>query len=239
MEKTNFKHNYCELSNEAIAKRVNEMLAIRKTIDPTTAVVKFSEGNRKTGTLIPSVSLIPIADCSNCKSCKNGCYAIKHLCIYPSVKNQVANNSAIAHNNIDGYFASILEYTKFRAFFRYHIQGDILNDAYFAGMVKVAKVNKHCKYLAFTKCFDIVNRWIDENGNLPKNLKIIFSDWKGLQMDNKHNLPVSSPLWKDGTKGDNTTNKTYLCNGFCEECAKVNKGCWDAKKGDTILFEAH
>lgn len=239
MEKTTFTHKYTELSNETIAKRVNEMLSIRETIDTTNAVVKFSQGNRKTGTLIPSVSLIPIADCRNCKNCKNGCYAVKHMCIYPSVKNQVANNSAIAHKDITKYFEQILEFVRFRVFFRYHIQGDILSREYFAYMVRIAELVPSCKFLAFTKCFDIVNDFIKDNGELPKNLNIIFSDWKGMKMDNPYNLPVSSPIWEDGTKGDNCTEKTYLCNGFCEECAKSNTKCWNAQKGDTILFEAH
>jgi len=239
MKKTNFTHHYTELSNETIAKRVNKILSVRASVNVKEAIVKFSEGNRKTGTLIPSVSLAPIIDCKNCKSCKNGCYAIKHMCIYPSVINQVANNSAIAHNDMSRYFAEIEDYIRFRAFFRYHIEGDILDDDYFKYMVEIAIRNQHCQFLAFTKCFDIVNRYIDNNGDLPKNLHIIFSDWKGLEMDNHHNLPVSSPLWSDGTKGDNCTEKTYLCNGFCEECAKNNTKCWNAQKGDTILFEAH
>ena len=239
MEKTNFTHRYTEISSDAIKTRLQKMLAFRADVDTNKEDVRFSYGNRKTGMLIPSVSLIPVADCGNCKHCAKGCYDIKHDVIYPSVQKNRAINSAIAHNNIAKYFAQIKEEIRFRAFFRFHIGGDILNSDYFSRMVQLAKDVPSCKILAFTKEYTIVNEYISNNGNLPQNLIIIFSDWKGMKMENPFNLPISSPIWEDGTTGNNVTEKRYICSGFCEECAKTNTKCWNAQKGDTILFEAH
>lgn len=239
MKKTNFNHRYTEISADAVRGRIQKMLAFRNGVDADNAGVKFSQGNRKTGSLVPSVSLIPIVDCGNCKTCSRGCYAIKHVCIYPSVQKQVANNSAIAHRRPEKYFADIRNEVRFRSFFRWHVQGDILDGNYFENMVRIAIDTPNCQFLAFTKMFDIVNSWIDNNGPLPANLHVIFSDWKGLEMNNRHGLPVSSPIWNDGTTGKNVTEKRTLCTGFCEECARTNTGCWSAAKGETILFEAH
>ena len=109
-------------------------------------------------------------------------------------------------------------------------------------MVGIAKRTPTCEFLAFTKMYDIVNEFIGYAGGLdamPKNLHIIFSDWKGAEFENPYNLPVSSPIWADGTKGPHCTDDAFVCPGSCEECAEAWEGCWAAKSGQTILFEAH
>ena len=37
-------------------------------------------------------------------------------------------------------------------FFRFHVSGDIPNTTYLCRMVEVAKRNRHCEILCFTKC---------------------------------------------------------------------------------------
>lgn len=237
---TQFKHSYKEFGADAIRKRVQQMLEFRNEVDVENAHVKLSYGNRKTGALVPSVSLIPVADCGNCKVCKAGCYDIRNVCFQKTVQKSRANNSAILMVDPERYFESIKKAVKYLRFFRWHVGGDIKDDYYFEMMVAIALAVPTCEFLAFTKMNGIVNTWIANHGPLPKNLHIIFSDWKGLDdFDNPYNLPVSSPLWPDGTKGPHCINKQFMCPNSCEECTEAWAGCWGAKKGDTILFEAH
>lgn len=236
------KHVYREFNLDAINVRVQKMLDLRDQVmapNVKNLHVKISTENRKTTALVPSVSLIPVADCFNCKHCRQGCYDVRNVCVWSSVQKSRANNSAILHNDFDRYFEEIAEKVKFYSFFRWHIGGDIVSMTYFERMIAIALATPQCQFLVFTKMFPIVDMWMDKNGDLPKNMHVIFSDWKGITMNNPHNLPVSSPLWKDGTTGPHVTDKRFLCPGDCSQCAEISGGCWGACKGDTILFEAH
>ena len=238
---TEFKHNYRPLGTLALGKRVREIIAKREEVNVDEAHVKFSTGNRKTGAKVPSVSLIPIADCGNCALCARGCYAIRNLGYLPNVQASWANNSAIYRKDPLRYFKEISEYivkNKVK-WFRFHVSGDIVDKLYMICIDLVADANPQCQILVFTKMYDLVNAYIDEFGPLPSNLHIIFSDWVGAKFDNPHCLPISSPVWPDGTKGPHCTERQFMCSGFCEDCAETHTGCWAAKSGETILFEAH
>jgi len=239
---TQFNHKYKEFSEEAIRKRIQQMLAFRDEVDVENAHVKFSYDNRKTGALVPSVSLIPVADCGNCAVCARGCYDVRNVCFQKTVQKSRANNSAILRYDPEKYWAEIEARVQHLRFFRYHIGGDIRDHLYLRNMVRVAEKVPTCEFLAFTKMYPLVNDWIDNVGPLPKNLHIIFSDWKdndGMFFYNPHLLPVSSPLWPDGTKGPHCTEDTIMCGGDCSACAETSSGCWGAKNGQTILFGAH
>ena len=229
------KHQYAEFKEETIQGRVAKMVEIRQTVDVENAHVKFSYGNRKTGNLVPSVSLIPIADCGrNCACCAKGCYAVRNIACYNASRAAFANNSAIARRDPEKFFREVDGEMKKNKWFRFFVSGDILSGDFFDGMVEVSKRNPHCKVLAFTKQFDIVNRWIDYNGALPENLHIIFSEWRGLDVPNPHNLPTSRPVWK----GELVPSGIW-CGGDCSACAVKDEGCWSLKPGERILFEAH
>ena len=113
---TQFKHNYKEFGAEAIRNRVQQMLDKREQIDVENAHVKLSYGNRKTGALVPSVSLIPIADCGNCKVCARGCYDVRNVCFQKNVQWARANNSAIYEKASDKYWAEIEKAVKYLRF---------------------------------------------------------------------------------------------------------------------------
>jgi len=228
-------HNYVKFKEETIVERVRKMVELRAQVDVPNAHVKFSYGNRKTGNLVPSVSLIPIADCgSNCACCANGCYAVRNIACYNASRAAFANNSAIARTEPEKFFREVDGEMKKNKWFRFFVSGDILDEPFFAGMVDAALKNPHCQALAFTKQFSIVNRWIDANGALPANLHIIFSEWRGLSVDNPHNLPTSRPVWK----GELVPSGIW-CGGDCSACAVKDEGCWSLKLGERILFEAH
>jgi hypothetical protein len=234
------KHRFVEFDTEAIVRRVKKMMDYRDAIDVKNAHVKLSYDNRKTTALVPSVSLIPVADCHNCSACFRGCYDVRNVCYLPSVQKSRANNSAILHEDMERYFHEILEAVKFLRFFRWHVGGDMTSFWYWEHVVDIARRTPRCEFLIFTKMFDIVNHWLDKGNELPSNLHVIFSDWVGSDFKNPYDLPISSPVWSDGKRGPHAyTDKAIWCPGDCSACAEINGGCWGAKNGDTILFEAH
>ena len=139
--------NYYELSAEKIASRVRSMVGLRKNYIETGAdglTVRFSTGNRKTGANVPSVSLIPVADCGNCKVCAGGCYDVRNVCFQKSVQVSRAVNSAIYHSNPAAYFAAIRKFVRFARFFRWHVGGDLVNLEYWENVVSIALDTPGC-----------------------------------------------------------------------------------------------
>ena len=240
------KH-YTEFAADVVAARVNSMVQIRAEYEKNGVNdlhVKFSYSNRKTGANVPSVSLIPVEDCPNCNVCKSGCYDVRNVCFQKTVQKSRANNSAILRKDPARYFAEIENACKFLRFFRWHVGGDMVTRSYFLNVVRIAENIPNCEFLIFTKLYGVVNKWMSDGGRLPKNLHLIFSDWRGAKFENPFNLPVSSPVWFDKAgneieRGLHCTASASWCPGFCEDCAAAGSGCWSLKAGDTILFEAH
>ena len=199
--------------------------------------VVISKGNSKLGN-IASVSLTPIVTCAPnaCKFCGIKCYARKIARLRKTVRESYANNLDILLTENEKYWREVNAAVSVSAFFRFHVAGDIYDADYLENMVKVARANKHCTILCFTKKYDLVNSYL-EHHRLPKNLRIIFSVWKGLEMDNKFNLPEAHIMYKSG---DTTASDgAKWCSGNCTECAGKKENCWTLKKGEQILFKEH
>ena len=209
----------------------------KEEIPADTRKVSISAGNRKMGA-IPSVSLPPVVTCADNCPCAKKCYAVKMCRIYKNVKTAYERNLDILNSNPDRYWQQVNEAVKMNRYFRFHVSGDIPGPAYFCNMVSVAAGNPHCEILAFTKCYDIVNDYISQNGPLPANLHIIFSLWDpawNVRVHNPHDLPKSAVIFK-GRSGDEFDK---ICGGNCFECACQGVGCWTLQKGETIAFYEH
>lgn len=199
-------------------------------------MVTISDGNIKTGK-IKSFSTLPFITChKRClATCGKQCYAKKICLLRPSVMSSYAKNTAIAKLAMHAVFKAINKSVKNSVYFRYHVSGDIINKRYFNYMVKTAKANKHCTFLCFTKQYEIVNEWIEKNGKLPKNLKILFSGWTNLVPVNPYNLPETNVY-----KTESEMKKDWIpCGGNCLDCACSDSGCWKARNGQTVAFKIH
>ena len=197
-------------------------------------MVSISNGNSKMGK-IPSVSLPPITTCPKGAPCAKKCYAKRLYCRYPSVKSAYDTNLAIFQQMPNQYFYQVSNAVRMSRFFRFHVSGDIPNDGYFACMVTIAWDNPHCEILAFTKQYAIVNDYISNNGELPQNLHIIFSEWGNQQPTNPYNLPTAAVIFK----GTEPQEDWKICGGNCAECACRGVGCWELRNGETIAFYEH
>ena len=122
-------------------------------------------------------------------------------------------------------------------FFRFHVSGDIPDMGYLLHMVSVARRNPHCELLCFTKKYELVNYWLDNGGNIPPNLHLVFSIWRGLPVNNKYDLPEAHVRYRDGTTTADDGAKE--CGGNCTECATTDEGCWILKRGEQVVFNEH
>lgn len=197
--------------------------------------VSISPGNIKMGA-IPSVSLPPVITCPKGAPCAKKCYAAKMCRLRPSVRNAYQNNMEILCKDPAKYWLQIRAAVSMTRYFRFHVAGDIPDDIYFSEMVITAKQNPATHILAFTKQYDIVNRYLDVFGSLPENFHIIFSGWgDGWSVPNPHNLPTSAVIFKGTAPRENWK----ICGGNCTECACRGVGCWELKNGETIAFYEH
>ena len=197
--------------------------------------ISISAGNRKIGA-IPSVSLVPIVTCPAGVPCAKKCYACRLCRIRKSVRDAYERNYDILTKNPAAYWTQVKAAAMVTRYFRYHVAGDIPTAEYFDEMVKLAQDLPGTEFLAFTKNYGIVNEWLTDNGDLPVNLHIIFSQWgDGWQVPNPHELPTSAVIFK----GENPRDGWKVCGGNCAECACQGVGCWELKKGETIAFYEH
>lgn len=198
--------------------------------------VSISGSNSKMGA-VASVSLLPFITCPGrcADTCGRYCYAAKLANLRPNVRDSYARNTALLMEDPARYWEGVRYAAKGVKYFRFHVSGDIVNADYFAEMVKTARDIPGTEFLAFTKRYEIVNRWIDDNGAIPGNLHILFSDAPGNDMLNPHRLPETQVIFNESDMRDSWK----YCGGNCFECACRGVGCWTVKNGETIAFKKH
>lgn len=194
----------------------------------------ISKGNSKMGS-IPSVSLPAGTTCRACE-CVAVCYAKRLERLRPSVRRAYAQNLRVWQEDPHTYWREVEASIMMSRYFRFHVSGDLPDEAYFRRMVEVAERNPHCDILCFTKKYDIVNGFL-RDGALPSNLHVIFSGWRGLTMDNPFGLPEAHVRYRNGI----TTARADAipCNGNCTECAITDSGCWTLQPGEQVVFHEH
>lgn len=201
--------------------------------------VVISKGNIKLG-MIQSVSLPPVVTCSSlaCKFCGKKCYARKICKLRPTVKESYDNNLDILLNDKELFWREVEGSIKLTTYFRFGVSGDIYDKDFLENMVLCARKNKHCNILCFTKKYSLVNEYLKHH-RLPKNLNIVFSAWKGLEMPNPFNLPTAEVMYKDGTSTAEEGKKYMYCPGNCSECISEKRSCWNLRKGEGVIFAEH
>lgn len=196
--------------------------------------VTISKGNRKMGA-IPSVSLPPCTTCNPDAPCFQKCYAVRLARRYTNVARSYKNNLEILTENPAEYWHQVRKSAQLSKYFRFHVSGDIPHGEYLADMANTASDLPGTKFLVFTKQYHIVNKYLADGGKIPRNLKIIFSNWGAWKCPNPHNLPVCEVILKGTTPPDNWK----ICGGNCTDCACRGVGCWELKNGETLGIYEH
>lgn len=194
----------------------------------------ISLGNSKIGK-IPNISLPPVKSCGNCSSCAKACYALKAYRMYPAVRAAWdANFALVKTSSLDqidnapmgaAYFASIDAFLARRAplYFRWHVSGDILDQAYLAAMMRLAKAHPGTRFLVFTKMHHL------DYSRRPANLSVVFSMFP--TMPNPR-TKVKRAWYQDGTE-KRIPQGAMTCPGSCSSC----KACWTTSRD--VVFNKH
>lgn len=200
--------------------------------------MKISLTNSKLGDKIPSLNL-PTTVCRANAPCKKGCYAMKGNWLFKNVVTSLQSNLDHFLADSKGFFDEIIDFINngdvVYKFFRWFSSGDIVNETFLNGMIRVAKKCKQTKFLCFTKKYELINEYLNV-AELPKNLKIVLSAWdKDFKVENPHNLPMTYINFKDQTKNADIPEFAIPCVGTCSKC----KACWSLKKGQSVYFNQH
>ena len=203
------------------------------------AKLTISRKSKKLGS-IPSINIPPILTCRKDAPCSKLCYATKGTFTYKKVKTSHLENYIAYQEDQQMFFKKIDNFLNddviIYKYFRWHMSGDIIDMNYLYGMVKLAKKNKKTKFLAFTKKFDLVNMYLSINGQLPKNLTIVFSAWdNGFKVDNPYNLPIAYVDFKNKRLNPEIPEDAKVCKNDCSTC----RICWNLKEGESTILHQH
>lgn len=227
-------------------KTINKVCQISKAYnaahagqDPAAVKLRISTGNKKLGAIM-NISLPPVVTCANCGSCSKYCYAVRSYW-RPGVQTAWNENYLLFLTDQNRYFNEISKAVKLQRFFRWHVSGDIVNEAYLAGMIRVAQENPKCEFLAFTKAYQIVNAAIAAGAVIPGNLHLLFSAAPGNDMPNPYRIPECHINFQDTAQNTykGGAEYEYHCTGNCAECAVNGGGCFFLKPGDATIINQH
>ena len=208
-----------------VVRLMNERGAELNSVPVEQIKICISKGNRKIGRVM-NVSLPPILSCANCAGCSKLCYDIKACAQYPNtVIDARMRNMSILKRDRARYFALIdaaISRRRSHKFFRWHVAGDILDADYFSNMVAIAARHPDFTFWTYTKNYAVVNAWCAEHGreNIPANFSIMFSEWRGMPMDNPYKFPEFSVVFKD-----EVAPQGFYCPGNCDICKSAGRGC--------------
>lgn len=240
-----------EKFHEFIARGKNGKIYCEKTgvIDSIFHVQE--NGNEKTGNAVNVNFPIEYTCKHDCECYKTGeCYACNGCYQFPA--NQAGyteNYNYYLSSTIDEMlltFQLVIDNVKNVSLWRYFTCGDIPDYRFFEIMVQFAKNNPAVKFWAYTKKYSIVNNWIDKNGKLPDNLKIVFSHWLNhdgsyYPMDNRHDLPTSEfiPIGKEYL----AETVTHICPcsnpAVVATCATCDCPCYELCNGQKMALLEH
>lgn len=245
------KSNYNEWSLESIKNYVNRATEARERAIESermgSSFVEFTTNSKLNG--IVTFATLPIIDCPGvCGSCARGCYAVRHNEGRTTAKlEKSARNSARLANDRDRFFQDIENRARLAICFRWHEAGEVRDYDYFLRMIRVAQNVPTCKFYAYTKNIEAVERAYNEGYRIPDNFTLVLSAWDNLAHVAAHNpyrLSISIPDFSEAPEKyrkpfDASGLHVIECNGDCAKCFVDGTGCMNSKGGDLIRFKAH
>jgi hypothetical protein len=198
--------------------------------------VYVSPGNTKLGKVL-NVSLPPIITCRCNAPCRNkDCYALKAWRQYPGTRAAWRGNLEAYQRNADDYFdALVVAFKRSKTrLVRYHVGGDVPDETYLAGMLRVARELPKKQFLTFTKQYELLESL--KKIHVPANLNIIASAWPGLEMPAGLVEKFSTAWLRDPNKPDpRIPADARACPGNCASCGV----CFGLKAGQSVVFDKH
>lgn len=216
-------------SKETITKAVEklqEKIAFYESMRAEEIKMCISDGNKKIGKTL-NVSLAPIITCHNCRECMKYCYDVKAVMAYPSCLDARARNTALFMKDRGDFFGRLhkrMRGRKARKALRFHVSGEIVDSDHLDRIIDTARMFPDWTIWTYTKMYWVVNQYVDSHGGsiaaaIPSNLHVMFSEWKGLPMDNPHGFPVFRCAFDESDKVG------HHCPGNCDICLAHKRGC--------------
>ena len=154
--------------------------------------------------------------------CFHKCYANRLLRRFPDIKKAWEKNIHFFKKEPKNYFKVINRFLTIAVprYFRWHVGGELPSREYLQGVINIAEKHKKCRFLLYTKRYDLLLNLT----NTPENLSIIMSIWPGLDYPN---LPFRKAFisHRDKIYG-------FKCVKYCPDCKWM---CWNGK--DDISFD--
>jgi len=188
----------------------------------------ISSRNSKMGA-VPSVSLPPIKTCAPGLPCFKHCYAKQQYAQYPTVRNAYNRNLARYLSDPSRYFGSVAWYIRRKklGMFRFNVSGDLPDRAYLDGVIQVAKALPDCKFLIFTKKYELV-----KGVRMPKNLTLVLSAWPAMKLP-RTTRPIA---FMDHNGNEPRAKGAIQCKGGCATCGL----CWHLRMSKrNVVFPLH
>ena len=202
---------------------------------------EISMGNKNSKTGIACLNIaMPVAVCREDAPCKSGCYACKGCQAMATVQAAYYRNLRLYNDDPDNFFEQVYCKIKFSGLpkVRWFDSGDIVDEEFFARMVDLCKKTPQIRHMCFTKKYEIVNAYIDNNGNLPDNFNVMFSAWDVLwDVPNPHGLGVAYVDFNDKRMNPAIPSSAFVCPGRESTCSACG-ACW-SKKLKAVVFKQH
>ena len=194
----------------------------------------ISERTTKMGNIL-SFSTLPYRMCRQDLPCYKDCYAAKICRLRKTVAKAWGDNTAMLEaGKYDEVASDIVDAIAFRhaKLFRWFVGGDIHDDEAMNMIIRVANSCPETEFMAFTKCYDIVEAHYDD---IPENLNIVLSAWKELQPTDEQKQLFPVCYFDDGTPECQIPEGTTICGGDCEHCQL----CFHMKGGEGVCIRRH
>jgi hypothetical protein len=201
--------------------------------------ISMANNNSKTGKACLNIAF-PVCVCRNDAPCKEVCYACKGCQQFANVQAAYYRNLRLYFDDPDNFFEQVYCKVKFAGLPKVRLfdSGDFPDYDFLVRLVDLCNKTKDVKYMAFTKKYDLVNKYIDENGDLPANLNIMFSAWDRLwEVLNPHNLGVAYVDFDDKRMNPEWPQNAFVCPGRKTTCSACG-ACW-SKKLKAVVFKQH
>jgi hypothetical protein len=201
--------------------------------------ISMSNGNSKTGKACLNIAF-PTCVCREDAPCREGCYANKGCQQISKVQAAYYRNLRLYNDDPDNFFEQIYCKVKFSGLPKVRVfdSGDLPSYDFLERLVDVCKKTPDVKWMMFTKKYEIVNEYIDKNGDLPDNLNVLFSAWHKLwEVPNPHNIGVAYVDFNDKSLNPEFPKNAFVCPGRQTTCSAC--GVCFSKKVKAVVFHQH